>query len=177
MARRTTGLADRLRAAMEREREGRTVEQTERDRQLDEGRRARVVLFDDLERFARDTGFLEVLRRPEGVQFTWQGRFVRFEARPESDGVALDFTGTQAGEANRLYRESALGGKWVWVRERGRRENRLVLFDQGLEVLLVHALGLPEPDDEVAVAPAAGNSAVPPRADEPDEPDAKRRRL
>lgn len=173
MARRTSGLADRLRAAVEREQRSDPPEDPARLDRLAEGRAARDALFADLEAFGKDAGFLEVLRRPDGVQLAWNGRSIRFVARGEGEAVGVDYATMATGETQRLYREAALGQRWIWVRTRGAREDRLPLFDQGLEVLLVHALGLPEPE-----APGV-SEPEPPQRDEvpPAGPDGVKRRL
>lgn len=155
MSERSSRMAARFRRAVERER--RTVEQeAEAAREAAESSRAaRGALLDDLEGLANDMGFLEVERSAEGLTLRYGERFLHFAPIGEGDlGVEVEGTGD---EEHRLYRQAELGNRWVYLRRRRRREDRLPLFDQGLEELLVGGLGLPRPDDEDEVAEQEGS--------------------
>jgi hypothetical protein len=75
-----------------------------------------------------------------------RGRELAFVALGDGDRVAVKFDSEGAHE-HRLYREPALADRWVWARiRRGTTvEERLPLFDAGLEELAVRGLGLPRP--------------------------------
>ncbi len=155
MARRVSDLAARLRAAVEREEQSRSAQEDERRRAVEAAQAARRALFDDLEALGAELPFLRTHRDERGVVFERNGRELRFEAEGES-GVTIGFTGRRPGSEHHLYREEALGGRWVWVRRYRGRDQRLPLFDRGLELLLVHALDLPDPDQ----SPEPGDAAV-----------------
>ena len=76
----------------------------------------------------------------------------------EADRVGVTFTGQPAHEHHELYRQPELDDRWIWSRRRVKREDRLPLFDEGLEELLVRGLGLPRPGDESP--PPAGGRAL-----------------
>ncbi|MEZ4316486.1 MAG: hypothetical protein R3F61_03245 [Myxococcota bacterium] len=163
MARRGSGLAARLRKAVEQDQSARTVEEKERSERLEAARRARVELFDDLAEVGRELGFAAVERSDEGVVLRRVDRFLKFTANGPGEQVDVDFTGRDEHARHRLYREAALDLRWIWVRERRGREDRVPLFDQGLEVLLVHALDLPDPaassETAAAVRPGAPDAS------------------
>lgn len=197
MAHKGSGLAARLRAAVERDEEHQDAEEQERLEQQEVARRARVVLFDDLQAFGSELGFAEVARGPHGdppveaVTFRRGEHWLRFEADSDvdarADGVLVDFGTREKGAVHRLYRESVLEDRWIWVRRRRTREDRLPLFDQGLELLLVHALELPSPGTPTAAqrpmaakrSASAGDSDAGPAGDSevPDVPAPQKRSL
>src|SRR5690606_9202927 len=110
---------------------------------------ARDELFDDLAVFGETIGHVVVQRAEGGLTLRWNDRFLHFEPTGEGDRVRVTFD--DIGEDDhRLYREPGLGNKWVWVVRRRGREDRLPLFDMGLEELLVLGLKLPRPDDVAA---------------------------
>ncbi len=171
MANKGSGLAARLRAAVERDEEHRDAEEQERQEQQEVARRARVALFDDLQAFGSELGFAEVARGPHGdppveaVTFRRGEHWLRFLAEGEDGAVAVDFGTREKGAVHRLYRESVLEDRWIWVRRRRTREDRLPLFDQGLELLLVHALELPSPSSPES--PPASSRPHPPSRPSP----------
>jgi hypothetical protein len=172
MANKGSGLAARLRAAVEQDAEHRDAAEQERLQRLDVARRARAVLFDDLQAFGGELGFAEVARGPHGdppveaVTFRRGEHWLRFEAVGDEGEVRVDFGARDEKAMHRVYREPALEDRWIWVRRRRTREDRLPLFDQGLELLLVHALDLPSPDaPPVSAAPTVAGPA--PSADSP----------
>lgn len=146
-----SGLAARLRAAMEQQESARQTEASAVEAARSAARLERDSLFTTLIDFGAQLPFIDVTRTAAGVLFVNGDRHLEFIEDGDID-VTLRFTGCDDREAHRVYRELALDGRWVWQRVRGAREDRLPLFDQGLEVLMVHALGLPDPDE----APPAG---------------------
>lgn len=146
MAQRGSGLAARFRRAVHAEEASRERAEAERIARVESGRRAREQLFAELASFATETGFLEANRSERGVIFRWRDRSLHFVERGPADGVGIEFEGAP-DEEHALYREPQLEDRWIWVRRRRGREDRVALFDKGLEELLVRALGLPRPDD------------------------------
>jgi hypothetical protein len=76
-----------------------------------------------------------------------------FTAVGDADRIGVRFTGQPAHERHELYRQPELNDLWVWSRRRARREDRLPLFDDGLEELLVRGLGLPRPGEAEPESP------------------------
>lgn len=146
MARKGKALAARFKAAFEAKRR----EEEERSRSQDDelARKARSELFADLLDFAQATGFLQAKPAEDGVELSFEGRQLRFLAQGQADGVEVQWQGRPPGSEASLYREPLLGHRWIWRYRRGGREHRVPLFDQGLEVLLIEALELPEPEDD-----------------------------
>lgn len=138
------GLAARFRTALQaRERERAAQQAQERAKEL--ARAAREALFDDLVAFAQATGFVDGARLDDGARLAFEGREVRFIAEGDADGVVVTWPERPEQVEHRLYREPMLGHRWIWRYVKRGREHRLPLFDQGLEVLLIEALGLPDP--------------------------------
>lgn len=146
MTQKGSGLAARFRRAMAREEEARRREEDEKRRRLEAARAARAALLDELATFAKETGFLQAERAGDGLTLRYRERFLHFEARGPADQVQVEFEGAP-DEEHVLYREAQLDDRWVWVRRKRSREDRMPLFDQGLEELLIRALGLPRPED------------------------------
>lgn len=140
-----SGLAARLRAAMERDESARQTEAAAAEAERSAARIERDSLFEALVEFGSQLPFLVTKRMASGVRITNGDRHLEFVEDGDTD-VTLSFSGRDARETHRVYREAILDDRWVWQRVRGAREDRLPLFDQGLEVLMVHALGLPDPD-------------------------------
>lgn len=160
MGERRRNLASRFKRAVEKAEDAR--QQSERSAQ--EAARlaetARTELFDDLEALGRDIGVLDVQRTAKGVTLRYRERYLHFA--PDGDGdVTVEFEGA-GDDVHRLYRQAELGHRWVHLRKRRFRELRVPLFDEGIEDLLVTALGLPRPDET---------------PDEPDDSDPRDRRL
>jgi hypothetical protein len=147
-----SGLAARLRAAVERAEADRADQQAEAERVVHAARAAADGLFDDLAAFGQQLPFLSTERASDRVTLRRDDRHLTFTS-DEEGRVTLTFTGIDARDTHVVYREAALGDRWIWVRSRGARQDRLPLFDQGLEVLLVHALDLPDPDLPAPAAP------------------------
>ena len=87
---------------------------------------------------------------PEGLSYLpYQRAAIAFAAKfaAATDGAGVDVRSEAFGDdAVRLYREPELGDRWVASLRRSGHEQRVLLYDQGLEELLVTGLGLPRPD-------------------------------
>ncbi len=184
MGRRGEELAARFRVALDTVEIARRREEAERLARLAEGRQARESLFDDLAAVGEGIGHVAVQRGESGVTLRWNDRFLHFEPMGEGDRVRIAFD--EIGEdEHRLYREPGLGNRWVWVLRRRGREDRLPLFDQGLEELLVLGLKLPRPGDVAAsVAPqptlddaVPAPSAITDQGEDDRLPDEQKRKL
>jgi len=142
-------LALRFRKALDRTAAEQDRIERQRLRRAVEGRRARTELFADLEAFGRAVGHLDVERGPERLTMGWGEQRLVFEAVGDGDEVGVRLEGSEDAEPtpHRLYREPRLGDRWVLSLWRRGREERLTLFDSGLEALLVIALELPGPED------------------------------
>lgn len=149
MSERSSGLAARFRRAVEREQSTQQDEAVAARRAAEEAATAREALLEDLHGLASDMGFLEVERSEDGLSLRYGERCLHFAPIGEGDlGVEVEGAGDTT---YRLYRQAELGDRWVYLRRRGRREDRLPLFDQGLEELLVTGLGLPRPSADDVV--------------------------
>lgn len=146
MAPKGSDLAARFRVAVQREEVTRSEEEKQEAVREEAARRARAELFGSLVELGGELPFLVVEEVDGGVVFRRGDRELRFLPAAEGPGVVLTFSGSSERDQHRLYREPALGERWIWVRARRGKEDRLPLFDQGLEVLFVHALGLPQPE-------------------------------
>ncbi|MEZ4237588.1 MAG: hypothetical protein R3F59_15860 [Myxococcota bacterium] len=143
-------LAARFRKAVRnRDEEARRAEE-EAQRAQAEAQAARVQLLADLEGLARDIGVIRVQRGRDGLTLRYGERYVHFAPEGDHDRVRIELEG--GGDVTHaLYRQAELGQRWVYVRSRKFRDDRVPLFDAGLEHLLVDGLGLPPPgegDDE-----------------------------
>ncbi len=141
-------LAARFRQAVEREEATRRREEELRQRALDEGRAARETLLKELAEIGRGIGVLSVAQDASGLALKYRDRRLQFLRDGEGDRVRLAWEGLADGEEHWLYRQSELGNRWVYARRKKPRDDRLPLFDQGLEELLVRVLGLPRPGEE-----------------------------
>ena len=155
MSRPGQALASRFNRMMNRLEEQRKKEEEARAKRLLEAQGARAQLLDNLGAFAEAVGHLQVQAKShdDGLTIRYLDRFVHFVPKGEGDRVEVRFGGSDAQE-HRLYREPELNNRWVWVASMAGREDRLPLFDQGLEELLVRGLALPRP--------AVGVDDVPP---------------
>lgn len=163
--RRGSGLAQRMKAKLEEEERAQARAIAERERRLSRARAARDELLADLRAFADVLEPVASAQQGEALVLRRGDRFLQVEPMGEGDRVRLSFTGSE-GEEHRLYREEALGDRWVWAfTRRHRGEDRLPLFDEGLEELLVRALELPRvtaPDpDPIIPRPAAPRTPTP----------------
>ncbi|MBT3218520.1 MAG: hypothetical protein HN348_05465 [Proteobacteria bacterium] len=145
MPRRGFSLGERFKAAASKALEANQLAKEEREARLARERVARDELMEDLAAFGATVGLIEVQRHEGGVTLGYEDRFLHFEALDDGGAIKVKFDGS-AEEDNTLYRESELSNRWVWQRKKGRRDDRLPLFDQGLEELVIHALRLPRPD-------------------------------
>jgi hypothetical protein len=167
--RRGSKLAERMKARLEEEEAERARAIAERERGLARGRAARDELFEDLESFAAVVGHLACARQGESLVIRRGDRFLECAPMGEGDRVRLTFSGSE-GHDHRLYREAALDNRWVWSFTRPHRgEERLPLFDVGLEELLVLALEMPrvteEEADPIIERPKPRRSSSAPAAD------------
>ncbi|MEN0065054.1 MAG: hypothetical protein AAGA48_23125 [Myxococcota bacterium] len=145
MGERRSRLASRFKKAVEKAEDARQ----DRERSAAEAEQlaqaARDELFGELQALAKDIGFLTVQRTKQGLTLRYGERYLHFAP----DGIG-DLTAEMEGtgdDVHRLYREAELGNRWVYLRKRRFRELRVPLFDQGIEELLVLALGLPRPEE------------------------------
>ena len=145
MTRKGEGLAARFKAAIEAKQRSNEAQGRAHDDAL--ARQARAELFQDLLRFAEATGFVKSRAAEGEVELAFEDRKITFRAQGEADRVELDWEGRSPQAEHLLYREPLLQDRWIWrYRWRG-KEHRVPFFDQGLEVLLIEALGLPDPQD------------------------------
>jgi hypothetical protein len=149
MGRRGRELAERFRTALDTAEAERRRQEEEQQRRLAEGSQEREALLKDLADIGRSIGHIAVSEQDGGITFRYNERFLHFEPMGEGDRVRVTFD-DMGDDEHRLYREPALGNRWVWSMRRRGREDRLPLFDNGLEELLVLGLKLPRPG-EVAV--------------------------
>ena len=133
------GLAERFRRALVSEEEARREAAAAKQRADEEARAAAMQLIGDLVAFGEALSVVGVARTADGADLSHAGRVLRFV---RVDGSVEARFGEQKAL---LYREAQLGGRWVTVLPRRGREQRIPLFDQGLEELLVVGLGLPRP--------------------------------
>ncbi len=146
MALRRSGLAARFRKAVEVDQQARQESEDAQKRAIEAARAARDALIADLESLGREIGFLSVRREQGGLTLRYQERYLRFEPSGDTE-VVVEFEGT-GDDRHRLFRQAELGNRWVYSCKRRFREDRVPLFDQGIEELLVTALGLPRPEEE-----------------------------
>ena len=152
MTRRGSELAKRFQVAIESEQVARQAASDGRDEDLAKALAARDELIDDLEDFGQNIQIIEVSRSNDALVFQVGERYLSFNHIGLAGNVGMSFSGS-ADAHHRLYREEDLNNKWVWFSRDGGREERQVLFDSGLEELLVIALGLPEPSEQLLSAP------------------------
>jgi hypothetical protein len=150
---------------MHRLEEQRKRDEDARAKRLLEAQGARAELLDNLGAFAEAVGHLKVQAKShdEGLTIRYLDQFIHFVPKGEGDRVEVIFGGSD-GQEHRLYREPELNNRWIWVASQGGREDRLPLFDQGLEELLVRGLDLPRPAegmDDVPVDTATLEDVIP----------------
>lgn len=143
-------LAARFRKAVQDEQSARRDAEQEARRRLEEARAAREALLAELATLVREIGVVEVRPGPDGLTLRYRERHVHLAPKGDQDRIDVEFDG-QGDEQHWLYRQAELGGRWVYARKRRHRDDRLPLYDAGLEELLVRGLGLPPP---AADAPA-----------------------
>jgi len=147
MTRPGSELASRFRAVVGALEARRQREEDDRRRRLEQGRAARDALLTDLLAFGEAIGHVVTARDAEtgAVSLSFGERELVFEGVGDGDKVKITVTGASRDE-HRLYREAELGHRWVWRFRRAGQEERMPLFDAGLEELMVGGLGLPRPD-------------------------------
>jgi hypothetical protein len=145
MARSFDGVAERFRAAIEREHVVGTVAAEDRERRVAEDNAARDALIADLRALAASLGVVAVTEVEGGIAWRLGEREVRFAAS-EPGRLAVTWREVRSFQGQ-LYRERALGDRWVLIVGRPPLEDRVPLLDAGVERLLVAGLGLPAPDD------------------------------
>lgn len=195
MEKKGSSLADRFKAAIDASRAAQDRDAEERERLAAEARAAREVLLDDLAAFADAVGHIAAQRDEQGLTMRYGDRSLRFERLGEHDRVRVIYAG--GGDEQFLYRVPELADRWVRVFRRRHREERLPLFDSGLEELLVDALGLPRPGgattpterpmaprtaaalvgEPAPVAPAAASRPEPPAPPPEPTPAERKKRL
>jgi hypothetical protein len=144
-------LAARFRKAVEdRDAARRQAEEAARAA-AEDARAARLRVLGDLESIARDIGNIEVSRSgtPPALHLKLQGRTLTFTPVGDADRVDIGIQDA-AGEEHWLYRQAELGQRWVYARKRRGKEDRVPLFDLGLEEVLVRGLALPRPEEGAA---------------------------
>lgn len=111
------------------------------------GEEARADLFAALEGFAGELG-LPSRKDEDSLVIVQKEREVRLHAtdNPNRLRVVLDQLGYV--REHELARDRALSWRWVLHFKKHGRVERMPLFDQGLEELMVEGLGLPRPKSD-----------------------------
>lgn len=118
---------------------------------------ARQALFERMGRVLPRIPGVGVSGDANGTRVTCGLRALRFVAVDE--GVDIVFEGWPGAAVQRARPLAALSGRWVLHFTRHGREQTLPFFDQGLEELLVHGLGLPRPaPDERPMGPRTAHA-------------------
>lgn len=146
-------LAARFRKAVEDQDQSKRKQQEATRRTAEAARAARAELLRDLASLARDIGVLQVSEGSDGLTLRYRERYLHFAPDGDGDRVRVEFEG-MGDEEHHLYRQAELGDRWVHAKRKRFRDDRVPLFDQGIEDLLVRGLGLPKPSED-APAPAA----------------------
>ncbi|MEQ1504367.1 MAG: hypothetical protein ABMB14_19155 [Myxococcota bacterium] len=115
---------------------------------------ARGQLLTDLVAVASEIGVVKAARDADGLTLRYGERYLYFGPEGELDRVKIEFEGI-GDEEHVLFRQPELANRWVYSRKRRHREDRVPLFDAGLEELLVRGLGLPRPGEEDDPAPSS----------------------
>lgn len=134
---------------------------------------AREALLDDLEAFARAVGHVAVQRDDDGLTVRFGLRGLRFEPMGEGDRLRVTLEGWPATADHRIYREQDLGDRWVLSYRKHGNEDRVPLFDKGLEELMVSGLGLPRPEPLPEAPMSPRTAAVMAGPDQDREPPLK----
>lgn len=140
-------LAARFRKAVQDDQAARRDAEAEARRRVEEARAARDALLTELAAVAREIGVVEVRPGPDGLTLRYRERYVHLAPKGDGDRLDVEFEGA-GDEEHWLYRQAELGGRWIYARKRRHREDRVPLYDAGLEELLVRGLGLPPPSAE-----------------------------
>jgi len=141
-------LASRLNTAAALEERAQEVANAARAKRLAEAREARDQLFAELEEFGGllESVLVEVEREADQVRLVFRRgpAWLAFEHQGEGDRVAVSFEDHE-GSRHQLYREPELGHRWVWSAESAGNREQKVLFNAGLQEMMTHLLGLPDP--------------------------------
>ncbi len=148
MARRGSGLAARFRRAIRSERARGEEEKAARERLEAAAREAREALLSELLQISEVIEYVTAERTEDALRLRFGDRTMDFVPEGDADRVRVIWEGLATGHTHLLYRQPELGEIWVWQYRRGQHEDRLPLFDTGLEELLVRGLDLPRPSDE-----------------------------
>jgi hypothetical protein len=149
MSGRGSRLAARFRKAVRDRQQARRSAEEEERRRTAAAEAARDQLLEEILAFSSEAGFLGARRSPEGITLTYEGRELRFSRVEDDPGRVVVSFDEMGSETHELYRQAELGELWVYRRRRRfNREDRVPLWDAGLEALLVRGLGLPEPGEE-----------------------------
>jgi hypothetical protein len=134
---------------------------------LGEAAAARDALLADLLAFGQ--ALRGVVAEADGAVVRWSTalRAVRFE--PDGGEVAVRWS-EPAPRSGRLYREEALGGRWVLAVKAALSEDRVPLIDAGLLRLVTVGLDQPAPAEDGASAASPSGAALHPPADTPPGP-------
>jgi hypothetical protein len=149
------GLASRFKAAISKEGEkGQRAAEAEAQ---EAARRARFItaekrLFDDLTALVAEIGGIDAVEGDGMMQFTRLDRKLALHRDSSATRLEVRFDGQGVGAALVEIGEA-------WHLENARRT--VILFDEGLEELLVLGLGLPSPDRGEAMSEAAAVAADP----------------
>jgi len=141
-----SGLAARFRRAVEARERAHQLEDEQRVDRRREAVEARANFLARVSEFGEETGFIDVRADKDGVTLRFEDRFIHFAPQGDLDRVRVEFDG-MGDERHILYREAHLDDRWVWSVTRRSREDLKPFFDEGLEALLIRALGLPSPAD------------------------------
>jgi hypothetical protein len=155
-------LAERLKSAIEQSDTERDSRSEALQRRAEEGARARQALLEDLEQFAQAVGHVAVVRDDLGVSMRYRERALRFEPMGEGDRVRVTVEGWGNTTEHRVFRERDLADRWVLAYKKYGRDEKMPLFERGLEELMVGGLGLPrpEPEPERAMSPRTAQAIM-----------------
>lgn len=141
-------LASRFRKAIDRQQDERKLAKEAGEKRLEAARQARAALLRDVLGVLKSIGVVEIRELEDGAfACSFEGRTLVFRPKGNGDRVEIEWCADlpSRGFSHDLYREEELGGRWVYRRIRAGQDDRLPLFDAGLEAILVQGLGLPKP--------------------------------
>lgn len=104
---------------------------------------ALAALMDELVAFAAATGHIEAECGPDELVLRYGARGLRFQRA--GDGLEVFLLGWPNTGVHRIEREPQLQHRWVLQFRKAGRDERMPLFDRGLEELMVEGLGIPRP--------------------------------
>lgn len=144
---RVSRLAARFKKAVRDESQARRDAEDAAARAGESARRARTALLAELLELAEQIGAVRASREGDGVTLRYGERYLHFEPEGDHDRVTVEFEGA-GDEVHYLYRQAELGDRWVYVRQKRFRDDRVPLYDAGIEELLVRGLGMPRPGED-----------------------------